>query len=100
MITHIVMWKLADQAEGNDKATNATLVKDKLEALTGEIFKIDSLQVGLNINDADTAWDVVLNSDFSDPGALQAYQVHPSHQKVAEFIRAVTVERAVVDYEY
>ena len=35
MIKHIVFWNLKDDALGNDKATNALLVKEKLEALNG-----------------------------------------------------------------
>ena len=33
MIKHIVMWRLKEHALGNDKATNAQLMKSKLEAL-------------------------------------------------------------------
>ncbi len=33
MVKHIVMWKLKDEAHGNDKATNAKMIKESLEAL-------------------------------------------------------------------
>ena len=36
-IQHVVAWRLKDSALGNDKATNARLLKEKLEALPGQI---------------------------------------------------------------
>jgi hypothetical protein len=35
MIKHIVMWKLKDEAEGADRATNAARMKEKLDACRG-----------------------------------------------------------------
>src|SRR5659263_772811 len=48
MIKHIVFWKLKDEALGNDKATNALLIKEKLEALNGQIEGLLKLEVGID----------------------------------------------------
>ena len=48
MIKHIVMWKLKDEAHGNDKATNAKLIKEKLEALSGKIDGLLKIEVGID----------------------------------------------------
>ena len=50
MIKHIVMWKLKEEAEGNNKEENISIVKDKLNALTHVIEEILSLEVGENFN--------------------------------------------------
>ena len=42
--------------------------------------------------------DVVLYTVFDSKEDLQAYQVHPEHQKCVAFISAVVAERRVVDY--
>ena len=33
MVRHIVLWNLAEEAEGRSKAENAALLKEKLEGL-------------------------------------------------------------------
>jgi hypothetical protein len=99
MIKHIVMWRLKDHAEGADRATNAKRVKAGLEALRGKIPGLLALEVGLDVERSSAAYDLVLVSTFEGPEALAAYQAHPEHARVAEFIGKVRSERAVVDYD-
>lgn len=99
MITHIVQWKVKDQAAGLDKAGILEKMKQELEALPGEIAEIISLQVGLNAKPADAASDIVLLSTFADWEALERYQIHPAHQEVVTFVKEVAAERRVVDFE-
>lgn len=98
MLKHIVMWRLKDQAEGGDRAANAQRIKAALEALRGRIPGLLSLEVGIDVERSPAAFDLVLYSTFEGPEALAAYQVHPEHARVAEFIGRVRSERAVVDY--
>lgn len=98
MLKHIVMWRLKDQAEGADRAANAQRIKAALEALRGRIPGLLSLEVGIDVERSPAAFDLVLSSTFESPEALAAYQVHPEHARVAEFIGRVRSERAVVDY--
>jgi hypothetical protein len=99
MINHIVMWKLKEEAEGADKKSNAFKIKAMLESLIGKIECIDYLEVGININSSDAAYDAALYSKFKDLKALEEYQNHPEHKKVSEFVGKVRVARTVVDYE-
>ena len=99
MIKHIVMWKLKDSAEGNNKLQNALLVKSKLEALKDEIPEIKSIEVGLNVIDSANAFDVVLYSEFESMNDMDAYKIHPAHIRVGEFVGKVKYDTAVVDYE-
>jgi Stress responsive A/B Barrel Domain len=99
MVRHVVMWRLRDQAEGADRATNALRVKAALEGLRGRIPGLLRLEVGIDFNRSPAAWDVVLVSEHESRAALEAYQVHPEHVRAAEFIGKVRSDRAVIDHE-
>ena len=99
MIKHIVMWKLKDEALGQSKKVNDNEIKQKLEALKDTIDEIVSIEVGINLVEADQAFDLVLYSEFNNMEDLSIYQKHPEHQKVADFIGQVNKERVVVDYK-
>lgn len=98
MLKHIVMWKLKDFAEGSSKAENALKIKKELEGLMDTILEIKSLEVGINIENSDSAYDIVLYSVFENSTALDIYQKHPDHLRLAEFVSKVREERVVVDY--
>ena len=61
MVKHIVMWRMA---ESEDKEQRAKDIKENLEALKGKIDVLVNIEVGLNFNDTDAASDVVLVSEF------------------------------------
>ncbi|WP_029903607.1 Dabb family protein [Prevotella sp. 10(H)] len=98
MVKHIVMWKLKEEAHGNDKATNARLVKEKLEALSGKIDGLLKIEVGIDILGGGN-FDVVLYSELTNKEALDTYQNHPLHQAELPFIREAVTDRKAVDYE-
>ena len=95
MIKHIVFWRLKDDA----KAENAERIKQVAEALKDKIPEIVSIEIGINIDESDAAWDVALYSEFATPEDLAAYQVHPDHLELGKMIAEVRTDRAVVDYE-
>ncbi len=99
MIKHIVMWTLKDQAEGATKAENIEQIKNRLNALVGQIPGLISLEVGENFTESAAAADLVLYSELESRDALALYQQHPQHVAVAQFIGAVTESRQVADYE-
>jgi len=98
MIKHIVMWKLKEEAHGNDKAVNAKLIKEKLEALDGKIDGLLKIEVGIDFLGGSN-FDVVLYSELSKKEDLDVYQNHPLHQAVLPFIREAVMDRKAVDYE-
>ncbi len=99
MIKHIVMWRLKDSGNGASKEENAKKLKDILESLKHMIKEIKQIEVGINIKSSDTASDVVLYSEFDSLDDLNAYQRHPEHMKIVEFVNEVRLERRIVDYE-
>ncbi len=99
MVKHIVFWKLKPKAEGGTREENAHRIQVLVEALAGKIPGCRRLEVGIDFERSDAAWDLALYSEFDDRAALDAYQKHPEHVMVATFIGKVRESRAVVDYE-
>lgn len=99
MIKHIVAWCFKDEALGMSKAQNLLRAKAAIEALRECVPGIMHLEVGLDIGAARDSWDIVIYSEFADREALQAYQVHPEHVKVAELVGEMRELRAAVDFE-
>lgn len=99
LIKHIVMWKLKEFAEGRDKLENAKIIKLDLENLQNKINQIRYIEVGIDINKSEQAYDVVLYSEFNNIKDLNIYQNHSDHIRISEFISKVRDIRVVVDYE-
>lgn len=93
------MWKLKDFAGGQTKAENAHTIKTRLETLKDRIGQIRSLEVGVNVNRSEQAYDAVLISEFNSLEDLNTYKNHPEHVKISEFVSKVREARVVVDYE-
>lgn len=94
MVKHIVMWKV------NEKSSEIlNKIKEDLESLKDKITEIEKIEVGINFNESDAAFDVALYSEFKNQEGLNTYQNHPEHVKVAQFVKSVVTSRAVVDYE-
>lgn len=98
MVKHIVMWRFKDEAEGRTKLENMELIKEKLCALKEIIPEIKSIEIGININKTDAAYDMILVSTFEDSLALERYVAHPRHKAVSQYVKKVRTDRAVTDY--
>jgi hypothetical protein len=99
VIKHIVIWKLKDTAEGQDKWSNARALKQKLEALNGQIPGVIKIEVGIDFSRTESSGDVVLYGEFKSRQALNTYQDHPEHEAVKAFVTGIREERRIVDYE-
>ena len=98
MLKHIVMWKLKESANGKTKEENALLLKEKLEALVGEIAELRSLEVGINAIESNASYDIVLTTTFDKEADLKSYAVNPKHVLVSDFCSSIRESRVVVDY--
>lgn len=99
MIKHIVMWKLKENAEGNSKEENAKLIKDKIEKLKDQIDVIVEIELGINIVEDPSAYDIVLYSVFKNKEDLNEYANNSTHLEIVKFVKKVVDSRIVVDYE-
>lgn len=99
MIKHIVMWKLKGDTPHGTVEEVARKMKHELEGLKGVISSIVEIEVGINFEPSEMAYDVVLYSVFEDKEGLEAYQKHPEHLRVGrELVKEVSAKRVVVDY--
>jgi hypothetical protein len=98
MVRHVVAFRLKAR-DAAERAADAVRIQDALQSLRGRIDEILDLHVGIDLGLVDGHWEVVLVSDFIDNAALERYQAHPEHVRVAQGISGLVSDRAVVDYE-
>lgn len=99
MIKHLVFWKLKESMSSEEKKKSALQIKSRLEALNGEIPGMIHLEIGFDFSKTDSSSEIALYSEFENREALDAYQIHPKHEAVKDFILSVRSERRIVDYE-
>lgn len=99
MINHVVLFKLKDYpAEEKSQVINE--LKTMLEGLQKKITELKYLEVGANYELNAKSYDLALISYFETLEDLEAYRIHPEHQKVVKRINETTAERAAVDYVF
>jgi len=95
MIVHIVMLAFKEK----DKAKNLEKTKQSLEGLVEKIPSLKSMEVGIDFMHSERSFDLVLTATFDDKEGLSLYATHPEHLEVVSFIKEVSQESKVVDYQ-
>ncbi|MDO5793392.1 MAG: Dabb family protein [Turicibacter sp.] len=95
MIKHIILWNFQ---EGKGSEENKLKIKNGLEELKNKIPGIVEIEVITNPIAGSNA-EIILNSTFESVDALNNYQIHEEHVKVATFVKSVTCNRMCMDYE-
>ena len=95
MITHIVCWKYKPETTQDRRAEHI----EKLRALPELISDIESFSVGSDLLHLDRSFDTGLVAVYRDLAALDAYTVHPEHQKVAALGKQIAEKVVSVDFE-
>lgn len=98
MVKHIVLFKLKDEAPAEARLAAMNAFKAAIEALPAKMPFIRSIEVGLNINPAET-WSIALYSEFDSLDDVRRYAVHPDHVAAGKLLAEVRESRACVDYE-
>jgi hypothetical protein len=99
MIKHLVLWKMKSVADNRTGKENAEVMVQRLNALKDVVPSAVSIEAGINFNASAAACDAGLYSVFKTKEDLEAYQKHPAHVQVAEWINQVTEEKYVADFE-
>jgi hypothetical protein len=99
MIRHIVLWQFRNEAEGENKEANLLRARSLLLELRNTIHVLREFEVGIVRSEAQDAADLALNSTFDTLADLRAYQAHPAHLRVVEFLRKVHRGKTVADYQ-
>lgn len=89
MLTHVVLFRLEDQADAAEAA-------DRLNAMAGRIDRLVSISAGEDTTDG--PWHCALVTVFTDGDALAAYQDDPVHTEVTAWLKPRIKDRAVVDF--
>ena len=98
MVRHIVAWSFKEGFTEEEKQVHLQKIKSSLEALPAIIGGIVELNVQIDLLETSNR-SAMLNSLFESVEALKAYQIHPEHKKVSEFVRSVMEDRVCLDYE-
>lgn len=93
MVTHVVTFKLAEASPDH-----LAHCRGRIEGLMGLVPALRSMTVGCNVVASPQAHDLVLIATFDDLEGLQAYQEHPRHQEVGQYLRSAATAVACVDF--
>jgi len=98
VIRHIVALQLAS-TDPVVRREQAATIKERLEELVDVDPGVLAITVFFDLGEVATHWPLVLVSDFSTAQSLDAYQMHPRHRAVVEWMnQGVVSDRAVIDF--
>lgn len=97
MLRHIVMMKLK-LVEKSEIELRISKLQALLNDLPQFIPALQTMEVGINISDRSSAYDIVLVSEFLTEADLNEYRIHPKHIEVLSYIDEVVADAKVVDY--
>ena len=97
MVKHILFWELNTENKRNVQEI-VTELNGKFQNMMPAIRGLLKAEVGANYNGGN--YDFALYMEFTDRAAEAAYQVHPEHCKMKEYLKAVTAAKVCVDYEW
>lgn len=100
MINHVVLFKLKEFENEDQKAVVRNKIKNGLLSLKGKIDELKYIEVGLDHQLNSASFDICLITHFESLKDLDAYQVHPEHIKVTELVKPNVSARAAVDFEF
>lgn len=99
MIKHVVLFKLKEFENEDQKAVVRNKIKNALLSLKNKIEVLKYIEVGNHFQLQSNTYDLCLITHFDSMADLEAYQVHPEHLKVVDILRPNLVNRALVDFE-
>ncbi len=94
MLIHIVCWKYKEETSPEMREDHLA----KLKTLPNEIPNIESFKIGFDILHLERSFDLGLVAIFPDKAALDAYTIHPTHQKAANLGKEIAEKVVSVDF--
>ncbi len=91
MLTHVVCFKF----DATDIAEEAAR---RLLSMAGKVPSLLSIEAGVDVVRSARSYDVGLITKFDDLAGLEAYQVHPVHVEVANYIKTHSKGSVAVDF--
>ena len=97
MVEHIVLFRWTEDA--SQEAIDGAVAE--LRGLKGKIAGIVDWSCGANFSDRAKGYTHGLVVRFTDRAALEAYGLHPEHQRVLRnFINPIRADTLALDYEF
>ena len=72
MVKHMILWKLKDSLSDTEKEQAKKEIKERLEALEGQIDGLEKMQIRTEYLPSSSA-DIMMDSLFADEQALKGY---------------------------
>jgi hypothetical protein len=94
MLIHIVCWRYKPQTDAQTRRDHI----EQLRSLSSLVSGIESFEVGADILHLDRSFDTGLVAEFAGREELDAYTVHPEHQRVAALGREISERTVSVDF--
>ncbi len=94
MVRHVVLFKLKTPTPEVITRTIATL-----SSLRGKIPGLLEVEVGQDFLHSQRSFDVALLTVFDSRASLEAYQTHPAHVPVREYMHEVRSDSVSLDYD-
>ena len=70
-----------------------------IHSLKGKVDSLMDLEVGINFNPSDSAYDLVFTGTFENKLRLGEFEQDPYHKEISTRVSAAKESRVVVDYE-
>lgn len=100
MINHVVLFKLKEFENEDQKAVVRNKIKNALLSLKDKVEELKYIEVGQHYQLNSTSYDLCLITHFETLNDLDAYHIHPEHLKVVEVVKPNVAARATVDFEF
>ena len=94
MLIHIVCWKYKSEISSETRHDHI----EQLRSLPDLVPGIESFKVGADMLHLDRSFDTGLVAEFAGRDELDAYTVHPEHQRVAALGREISERTVSVDF--
>jgi hypothetical protein len=93
MIKRVSMWRL------KDKSRVGEMVR-LLNSLEANVDSLQSIEVGFNLSEHSSSYDVVFIGTFADSDALKEFDADPYHKEIGVSVSSLKIDRKVVEFEY
>jgi len=100
MIRHIIMFKLIECKDNEDKMQKVNKIKSTFLPLRNIINVVESYEIAINERETEFSYDIAIISEYNSWNDLEAYLIHPEHMKAIETCKEIKKEKAVIDYEF
>jgi len=100
MVRHVILFKIKEEIQGQEKEAVLKNAKENLEGLVGKVPGLLTCHVYTNPLPSSSGADYMLDTTFESEAALLGYRDHPNHVAVANtYVRPFIAVRTCMDFE-